>query len=362
MHLTNLKHFFELYGIFRDMNVDIGKHCKLIAEVGLSHEGSLGLAFANIASAKASGADLVKFQYHIPTVESSKYEKFRIDFSQQDKTRWDYWDRTTFTTDNWKKIIDHCENNSIEFCVSVFSSQACTEMIDLGVKNIKLGSGDLTNKEIFDVLKGWKGNLFISTGLATFSEIEEAITNYSEFLSNGSLTVFQCTSKYPTPLNQVGINVMEKIRNRWKVNIGLSDHSVGIDAAIVAICSGADFIEKHVTFSKSMFGPDVSSSVTFEELSRLAKFRDNYQLITQQVDKDALSKELSNERLIFGRSLGLKREFQKGEIVTEQDFCLRKPGGGLNWEERKLFVGQKLNRDIELGDFITRSDFNIEKR
>jgi N-acetylneuraminate synthase len=111
-----------------------------------------------------------------------------------------------------------------------------------------------------------------------------------------------------------------------------------------------------------MFGPDVSSSVTFEELSRLAKFRDNYQLITQQVDKDALSKELSNERLIFGRSLGLKREFQKGEIVTEQDFCLRKPGGGLNWEERKLFVGQKLNRDIELGDFITRSDFNIEKR
>jgi N-acetylneuraminate synthase len=234
-------------------------------------------------------------------------------------------------------------------------------MIDLGVKNIKLGSGDLTNKEILDVLKGWRGNLFISTGLATFSEIEEAITIYSEFLSNGRLTVFQCTSKYPTPLNQVGINVMEKIRSRWKVDIGLSDHSVGIDAAIVAICSGADIIEKHVTFSKSMFGPDVSSSVTFEELSRLANFRDNYQLIIQQVDKDALSNDLSNERLIFGRSLGLKREFRKGEVVAEQDFCLRKPGGGLNWEERKLLVGQKLIRDIELGDFVTLSDFNIEE-
>ena len=110
-----------------------------------------------------------------------------------------------------------------------------------------------------------------------------------------------------------------------------------------------------------MFGPDVSSSVTFEELSRLANFRDNYQLIIQQVDKDALSNDLSNERLIFGRSLGLKREFRKGEVVAEQDFCLRKPGGGLNWEERKLLVGQKLIRDIELGDFVTLSDFNIEE-
>ncbi len=341
--------------------METGKYCKLIAEVGLSHEGSLGFAFAYIDAAKVSGANLVKFQYHIPAVESSKFEKFRVDFSKQDKTRWDYWDRTAFNIQNWKKIIDHCEKNSIEFCVSVFSGQACTEMIDLGVKNIKLGSGDLTNKEILDVLKGWKGNLFISTGLATFSEIEEAITNYSEFLSNGRLTVFQCTSKYPTPLNQVGINVMEKIKSRWKVNIGLSDHSVGIDAAIVAICSGADIIEKHVTFSKSMFGPDVSSSVTFEELSRLANFRDNYQLIIQQVDKDALSNDLSNERLIFGRSLGLKREFRKGEVVAEQDFCLRKPGGGLNWEERKLLVGRKLIRDIELGDFVTLSDFNIEE-
>ena len=110
-----------------------------------------------------------------------------------------------------------------------------------------------------------------------------------------------------------------------------------------------------------MFGPDVSSSVTFEELSRLANFRDNYQLIIQQVDKDALSNDLSNERLIFGRSLALKREFRKGEVVAEQDFCLRKPGGGLNWEERKLLVGRKLIRDIELGDFVTLSDFNIEE-
>jgi len=362
MHSTNLKDFFEVYGIFRDVNVDIGRHCKLIAEVGLSHEGSLGLAFAYIDSAKASGADLVKFQYHIPTVESSKYEKFRIDFSQQDKTRWDYWDRTTFSTDNWKKIISHCKKNLIDFCVSVFSGQACSEMIDLGVKNIKLGSGDLTNKEILDVLKGWNGNLFISTGLATFSEIEEAINNYSEFLVDSRLTVFQCTSKYPTPLNQVGINVMELIRSRWNVKVGLSDHSVGIDSAIVAINKGADVIEKHVTFSKNMFGPDISSSITFEELSRLSNFRDNYQLIIQSVDKDEIARELVKERLIFGRSLGLKREFRVGEVVSEHDFCLRKPGGGLNWEDRLNLVGQKLIRDIALGDLITLSDFDLDKR
>ena len=344
------------------MNDNTSNSCDIIAEIGLSHEGSLGFAFAFIENAKLSGANFVKFQHHISAFESSKTENFRVDFSEQDKSRWDYWERTSFTIENWKKIIEHCKKFSLEFCVSVFSGQACIEMIDLGVQNIKIGSGDLGNREIADVLRDWNGNLFVSTGLSTMSEIEAAIKNFSKFLSNNRLTIFQCTSKYPTPLNEVGINIMSHFKKSWGAKIGLSDHSNGIDAALAAICHGADTIEKHVTFNKRMFGPDVSSSITFDELAVLSTFRDNYQLIMQPVNKDKIALELENERQIFGRSLGLKKEFKVGEVVREIDFCLRKPAGGLLWEDRVGLIGKKVIRNIQLGELISLKDFEFESK
>jgi N-acetylneuraminate synthase len=332
--------------------------CKLIAEIGLSHEGSLGFAFNFIKSAKIAGADMVKFQFHLPHIESSKDEPFRVKFSLQDKTRWDYWERTSFSMDEWRKIVEKCREEDIEFCVSVFSGASAVKMIDLGVSNIKLGSGDLTNLEIQEILVKWNGNLFISTGMATYEEIHSTIEFFQKNFKGNELTVFQCTSKYPTPFNEVGINVMVEISEKWDVNVGLSDHSIGIDSAKVAICFGADVIEKHVVFNKAMFGPDVTSSITFDELSELSRFRDNFINIMEKVDKNKIAEELENERKIFGRSLGLNRSFQKGEIISESDFCFRKPAGGLDWEDRKNLIGKKLKRDVELGEIIQLEYFD----
>jgi len=334
--------------------------CKLIAEIGLSHEGSLGFAFKFIEASKKSGADMIKFQYHIPESESSKDESFRVKFSIQDETRWEYWERTSFTLSEWKAIIKKCEAEGIEFCVSVFSGTAAIEMITLGVKNIKLGSGDLNNSEIQEILSTWNGNLFISTGMATYKEIDAAIGYFQDHLNSDRLTVFQCTSKYPTPLSEVGINVLEEIHKKWNVKVGLSDHSVGIDSAKVAICFGALFIEKHVVFSRDMFGPDVSSSITFEEFHQLSDFRNNFINIMNKVDKDEIAGQLVNERRIFGRSLGLRKAFKKGEIVDSDDFCFRKPAGGLSWEDRYGLVGKELARDVELGELIKLDFFKLK--
>jgi len=333
-------------------------NCKLIAEIGLSHEGSLGFAFKFIESAKKAGADMVKFQFHLPEAESSKDEPFRVKFSLQDKSRWDYWERTSFSINEWEKIVKKCSEEAIDFCVSVFSGASAVIMINLGVKNIKLGSGDLTNSEIQEILAKWNGNLFISTGMATYKEIDSTIEFFQDNFKDKKLTVFQCTSKYPTPFNEVGINVMEEISDKWNVKVGLSDHSIGIDSAKIAICFGADAIEKHVVFDKKMFGPDVSSSITFDELSQLSSFRDNFMNIMQKVDKDKVAKELENERKIFGRSLGLNRAFLKGEVVKENDFCFRKPAGGLSWGDRRMLIGKKLNKDVELGEIIQLEYFN----
>jgi N-acetylneuraminate synthase len=335
------------------MNVEPkNTNCKIIAEVGLVHEGSLGLAFKFIEAAKLSGADMVKFQFHIPEFESSISEKFRIDFSPQDKTRWEYWSRTAFTPNEWQLIVNKCKLESIDFCVSVFCVRAIEIMLEIGVKNLKLGSGDLNNLELQDSLKKWNGNLFISTGMSTYSEIDQAISAFKFQLDLGTLTVFQCTSKYPTPLDQVGLNVMTEIKKKWRVRVGLSDHSKGIDSSIAAICHGAEAIEKHVVFSFDMFGPDVTSSIIFEELRTLVKFRNNYNYLAKVLDKDSQALQMANERHIFGRSLGFNRAFRAGEIVSIEDFCLRKPSGGLNWNDRHIFVGKKLNRDVNLGELV----------
>lgn len=330
--------------------------CQLISEIGLSHEGSLGFAFKFIEASQVAGADIVKFQYHIPSQESSNKEEFRIKFSLQDESRWNYWDRTSFTPKEWELIVKECEAQKIEFCVSVFSKKAASMMLDLGVRNIKLGSGDFSNLELREFFYDWKGNLFLSTGLATFSEIQEVIEFFKQSKLN-RLLVFQCTTKYPTPYNQVGINTMIEIRDKFDVQVGLSDHSNGIDSSIVAICNGASAIEKHVTFSKAMFGPDISSSVTFEELARLATFRDNFVDIMTPINKDQVTNELKKEKVLFGRSLGLNRSIKAGTRIDSSDFCLRKPSGGLTWEDRMQLVGKRLKRDIELDELLIWDDF-----
>jgi len=332
--------------------------CEIISEIGLSHEGSLGFALKFIESSKNSGADMVKFQYHIPNQESSNQENFRINFSLQDRSRWDYWERTSFNVKEWKIIIDECHAQNITFCTSVFSKKAAQIMLDFGIKNLKLGSGDFFNKELLEFFLEWDGNLYLSTGLATTKEIENTIAFFkNSTLSN--LIIFQCTSKYPTPYNEVGIDFMLEIKSRFDVSVGLSDHSKGIDSALVAICNGANAIEKHVTFSENLFGPDVTSSITFKELESLSKFRDNYFEIMKPVNKDQITGELQKQKILFGRSLGVSRSCKSGEILDESDFCLRKPAGGLSWDDRLKLIGKKVKKDIDIDELLNLEDFEL---
>ena len=317
-------------------------NCKLIAEIGLSHEGSLGIAQASIEAAASVGADIVKFQVHSAEHESSSQEKFRVPFSKQDSTRSDYWQRTSFSKKQWEILINQSKELNIEFSVSVFNSYSLNQMLDLGVQTIKLGSGDLLNEELAEALQDFSGFVILSTGMATWAEINEALELYFEFKNDNRLAVLQCTSKYPTKLNQVGINIMEEIITKYGVPSGLSDHTNNLSSSYIAISRGAKFIEKHVVFSQLMFGPDISSSIEFEDFKKLSEFRDHYNEVSCFVDKDETARELSEIKKLFGRSLGLKSDFPTGHILELNDFCLRKPGGGLSWQNRLDLVGKRL--------------------
>lgn len=329
------------------MGVELQEKSQIIAEIGLSHEGSLGQAHSFIDSVKNAGADIVKFQIHIPEFESSKNEEFRINFSTQDRTRMDYWARTAFTKLQFEELHKHATDLNLGFCVSVFSGRAVEWARELNIKFIKIGSGDINNDEILESLDGYNGNVILSSGMSTWSEIRNALTKFSGKLKDVSnLTLLQCTSLYPTPLSLTGINIMIEMKNRFpEINIGLSDHTTGINSALVALIYGAKIIEKHVTFSKFMFGPDIKSSIDFAELSQLVNFRNDLFEIMTPVDKDLVAEKLIDQKKLFGRSLGLKFNYPAGHLLDKNDFCLRKPAGGFTWEERLKFIGYPLSKD-----------------
>lgn len=338
------------------------KSTKIIAEVGLSHEGSLGLAMSIAEGAIEHGAELVKFQAHFPEFESSRSESFRIPFAVQDASRWDYWRRTSFSKDEWRLLKKSVEDQGGVFAVSVFSAAAIEMFLDLDTKVIKLGSGDLNNKELLSELKQYSGTVILSTGMANWLEIEEAGNWLKSSKASSDSAILQCTSAYPTPLDEVGLNVMQEITQKLGIPSGLSDHSQGTSASIAAIVLGASYIEKHLTLSRFMFGPDVPSSVSLEQLKFLCEFRDDFTRLKTPVDKDKKAAELEEMRSTFGRSLGLVRDMPLGSIVTIKDFCLRKPVGGFDWDQRLELAGRKLVKPYFIGELLEESHFVAETR
>ena len=333
-------------------------NCRIVAEIGLAHEGSLGSAIALSKAAIRAGAHIIKFQVHHSDEESSNAEIFRTNFSRQDLTRWDYWKRTAFTRQEWLLLKTEVEAIGGVFAASVFSEYSIDLMQDIGTRILKLGSGDLNNAQLLEKLVDFDGTLLMSTGMAFESEILEAVNWLQESSCEPDSAILQCTTKYPTPIELVGLNVMVKIMQEYGVKSGLSDHSQGISASLMAIIQGASYIEKHVVFSHEMFGPDVSSAVTFEQLKFLRTSLDEIKVLSIPINKDDVTKNLEKTREIFGRSLALKKSFPKGHKLALEDFCLRKPAGGLKWDTRLMYEGKILSKPYWIGEILDLSYFS----
>ena len=198
----------------------------IIADIGQAHEGSVGMAHSYIDALANTGVDIVKFQTHIAEAESSLEEPFRVNFSYEDKTRYDYWKRMEFTLEQWNGLKKHCDDVDLEF----MSTPSCLSAVDLlekvGVKRYKIGSGDLTNKLLLKKIAQTGKPTFISSGMSTMNEIRQAVKYLMQF--GNKYSIFHCTSKYPTEPEDIRLDLIKKYKSEFDCPIGFSDHSGSI--------------------------------------------------------------------------------------------------------------------------------------
>lgn len=330
---------------------------ELIAEIGQAHDGSLGMALSYIEALAGTGVDAVKFQVHIADAESSIYEPFRVKFSDQDKTRFDYWKRMEFTPDEWKVLKQRCDDKEVEFLASPFSNKAVDLLEEIGVKRYKIGSGEVSNFLLLEKIARTGKPVILSSGMSSYAELDSTI----EFLKEKkiSYSILQCTTAYPTNPEQYGLNVIQELKERYDVPVGYSDHSARVETCIAAAALGAEILEFHAVFSRKSFGPDASSSLEINEIRELVDAVKNISLALQHpVDKNDNS-TFGNLKDIFEKSLAVNKDLPKGHVLSFQDIESKKPKGkGLSASEFKLVIGKKLKSDMDQWDFLTEK--NIE--
>jgi N-acetylneuraminate synthase len=336
-----------------------GSPCLVIGEVAQAHDGSLGTAHAFIDAIAGAGAEVVKFQTHIAHAESSPEEQFRVKFSRQDATRYDYWKRMEFTEEQWAGLREHALQQGLLFLSSPFS-EAAVDMLDrVGMPAWKIASGEVSNPILIDRIMKTRKPVLLSTGMSILSEIDPIVEQIKK--QDLPLAVFQCTSKYPSLPENIGMNMLEVYRNRYGVPVGLSDHSGKIFPGLIAASLGASIVEVHVTLNRDMFGPDVPVSLTPPELRQLVDgVRFIEKMLANPLGKDELDTDLTNMRTMFGKSLVAARDLKAGQLLTRADLTSRKPGIGIPAAQIDTILGKSIKRNVARDEFLHMTDLDLE--
>jgi N-acetylneuraminate synthase len=333
--------------------------CLVIGEVGLAHDGSLGLAHAFVDAIADAGADAVKFQTHIAEAESTQAEPWRVAFSTQDASRYDYWKRTAFAQEQWLELRRHADARGLLFVSSPFSVEAADLLEHVGVAAWKIPSGEASNAPLLRRVAGTGLPVILSTGMSPVSEIEAAVDIVRR--AGATLAVLQCTSMYPCPPEKLGLALLPRLRERFACFVGLSDHSGTIFPGIAAVALGLDALEVHVTLSREMFGPDVRSSITTAELRSLVEgVRFVERALAAGGSKDDLAAETAHLRALFTKSLVARVDLEPGTTLAAEHVALKKPGTGLSSDRLAGLIGRRLARRLRTDEQLREDDFVAE--
>lgn len=331
------------------------QRCLIIAEIAQAHDGSLGMAHAFIDAVADAGADAIKFQTHIAAAESTPLEPWRVKFSPQDETRYDYWKRMEFTEDQWHGLKAHADARSLAFISSPFSLEAVELLKRVGVVAWKVASGEVFSPMMLEAMTDTGLPILLSTGMASMSEIDRAVDLVKAH--GAPLVVLQCTTAYPCPPEKIGLNLIPLFKERYGTAVGLSDHSGTIYPGLAALVLGVDVLEVHVTLSREMFGPDVVASLTTGELRQLvagARFIEKMQ--AHPVDKDEMAQGAAPLRAMFTKSVVARKDLNAGTVLTLEHLTVKKPGTGIPSARLPELINSRLKRSVKADEILKETD------
>ena len=333
----------------------------IIAEIGQAHEGSEGLAHSMIDALGEIKCEAIKFQIHLADAESSFEDQFRINFSYEDKSRYDYWKRIEFTELQWARIISHCKQKNIIVGASVFSIEALQIAIRNKVDFLKIGSGDILFDDLVDSVSNLDLPVIISSGLANWNELINISSKFNNHKRKELFSILHCTTLYPTDPEKVGFNNVKQIEEKLNVISGLSDHSGNYLTAFYALARGCPILEVHVNFDRKMFGPDSTSSLSINEFGEVIKAKNYFKKLNIKTDKNIEEGFLASTKEKFARSIGIRKNIKKGDLIKKEDIIYRKPGGFLSKDDLKFVIGMRAKNDLNALNIIKWDDIEDDR-
>ena len=323
----------------------------IIAEAGVNHNGELKTALKLIEEAKKSGADCIKFQTfkaeQIVTKKSPK-ANYQLKVTDTKETQFDMLKKLELKLSDYDTLIEKCKKLDIDFMSTPYNFEDVDFLDNLGVIGFKVASGQLTELPFLEYVAKKNKLMIISTGMANMSEVFDAVRCIKDS-GNNNIIVLQCTTNYPSDIEDANILAMQNIANACDVSVGYSDHVINNYACYGAVALGAKVIEKHFTLDKSMEGPDHSSSSNPMEFSELVRAIRNIELSLGSGLKVPSEKEKKNT---FGmkRSIVLNRDLDKGKIIKSSYISFKRPANGLPPNMLNVIIGKKLKCDMKFDE------------
>jgi N-acetylneuraminate synthase len=328
----------------------------IIAEAGVNHNGDINLAKKLIIAAASAGADLVKFQTFsaknlvLTSAPKAEYQKRT---TPNTESQFDMIQKLELSRDDHKVLIEECNRVGIGFLSTAFDLESFDLLTELGcIEKIKIASGEITNLPLLRYMSRLNKPLYLSTGMATVQEIKAAIEAIEKAGTQRNLiTVLHCTTEYPAPMEDINLNAILAMRSMFGLQVGYSDHTLGIEVPIAAVALGASVIEKHFTLNRDMPGPDHKASLEPDELSSMIKSIRNIEIALGDGVKKPSIGELKN-KLIARKSIVASREIKLGELFTEKNITTKRPGTGISpmcWDE---IIGKVAHRNFFVDEMI----------
>ncbi|MDA9550060.1 N-acetylneuraminate synthase [Oceanospirillaceae bacterium] len=327
----------------------------IIAEAGVNHNGDLDLAFKLVDVAKEAGADIVKFQTSIPELSVSKFAvkaNYQKKSTRKDESQLDMIKSISLPFDDIIKLKKYAEDKGISFLCTPFDLISMERLNGLELPISKIPSGEITNLLYLRKVAGYGKPIILSTGMATLGEIEAALNVLENYGTHRDIiTVLHCNTEYPTPLIDVNLNAMLTIKNAFGVEVGYSDHTLGIEVPIAAVALGATIIEKHFTLDRTYSGPDHKASLEPHELKSMVDAVRNIEVAMGDGIKKTSASEQKNKP-IARKSIVASSNIKMGDIFSESNLAVKRPGNGISpmrWDE---LIGLKSPLDFSEDEMI----------